>query len=102
LELHATRATLWLPDPDRAEGAVRSRRMGSDKWDVEPSSAAGAQSRCAGVEDMVAAIREDRPHRVSGELALHVLDAMESLRRSARTGRMVDLSTTCGRPEPLP
>jgi predicted dehydrogenase len=102
LEVHATRATLWLPDPDRGEGEVRSRRQGSDEWVSEPVPAVGAQSRCAGVEDMAAAIREGRPHRASGELALHVLDVMESLRRSAATGRVVDLRTTCARPEPLP
>ena len=73
---------------------------GGHEWVEQPSPAAGSPSRCAGIVDLLAAIREGRPHRASGELALHVLDALESLRRSARTGRMVRLRTTCRRPEP--
>ena len=51
---------------------------------------------------MAAAIREHRPHRACGELALHVLDVMELLRRSASAGRTLAVRTTCGRPAPLP
>ena len=34
--------------------------------------------RSLGLADMAAAIRADRPHRASGELALHVLEVMEA------------------------
>jgi predicted dehydrogenase len=101
LELHGTLGSLRLPDPNAGEGAVAARLRGEPGWTDVPAGAAGGRSRCAGVEDMAAAIRKDRPHRASGELALHVLDAMESLRRSAATGRMLRLRTTCERPAPL-
>lgn len=102
LEIHATGGTLRLPDPDHGEGTVWSCRHGRRDWTEEAPSGRGGRSRCIGIEDMAAAIREDRPHRASGELAIHVLDVMESLRRSAALGRVTRLRTTCERPQPLP
>ena len=43
-----------------------------------------ANYRGAGVEDLVAAIVEDRPHRADGELAAHVLDVLERILDSVR------------------
>jgi hypothetical protein len=40
--------------------------------------------------------------RASGALALHVLDAMTALLRSAEEGRRIDLTTTAERPSPVP
>jgi predicted dehydrogenase len=101
IEVHGSLGTLVLPDPNGGAGPVHSCRHDRREWVQEPPVEAGGQTRCAGLEDMLAAIEERRPHRASGELALHVLDAMESLRASARSGRMVRLRTTCARPEPL-
>jgi hypothetical protein len=39
-----------------------------------------------GVVDLALALRHGRPHRASGALALHVLDVMEGLLRSAEAG----------------
>ena len=102
MELHGTLGTLRLPDPNAGSGPILACARGDSEWTEVPAAATGGQSRCIGIEDMGAAIREGRPHRASGDLALHVLDVMESLRRSAATGRMVHLRTTCARPEPLP
>lgn len=101
IEIHGTLGTLRLPDPNHGAGAVCSCRHGQWEWVEEPVGAAGGQSRCIGIEDMADAIREGRPHRASGELGLHVLDVMESLRRSQASHRVLRLRTTCERPEPL-
>lgn len=101
IEVHGSEGTLVLPDPNGGAGPVHSCRHDRREWVEEPPVAAGGQSRCAGLEDMLAAMAEGRAHRASGELALHVLDAMESLRASARSGRFVRLRTACARPEPL-
>jgi predicted dehydrogenase len=100
IEVHGSEGTLLLPDPNGGDGAVHACRHDRREW-VEQPAAAGGQTRCVGVEDLVAAIAQDRPHRASGALALHVLDAMESLRASARGAGVVTLSTTCERPAPL-
>jgi hypothetical protein len=50
---------------------------------------------------MVLGAQRGRPHRASGELALHVLDLMESSIHASEIGAHVNLDTTCTRPEPL-
>jgi predicted dehydrogenase len=102
IEVHATGGTLRLPDPNQGDGTVAACLHGRREWVEEEPAGRGGQTRCAGIEDMAAAISEGRPHRASGDLALHVLDVMESLRRSAATGRVVRLRTTCEQPLPLP
>jgi len=59
------------------------------------------QLRSIGLADMAAAIRQGRPHRASGRLALHVLEVMEGIGRSAETGRFVEIATRPERPRPL-
>jgi predicted dehydrogenase len=61
-----------------------------------------ADYRMIGLVDMVLAIRNNRPHRASGDLALHVLEVLEAFGRSSEGGRVVTMSTTCERPQPVP
>lgn len=103
IEIYGTEGTLSVPDPNSFGGPVQIRQSLRDEWsDVPLSHANQAQSRGIGLGDMVAAMRSGRAHRASGELALHVLDLMESGIRASDTGAHVQLSTTCARPEPLP
>ena len=52
--------------------------------------------------DLTHALRYGRPHRASGALAYHVLDAMHAFLDSSREGRHIELASTCERPAPLP
>jgi hypothetical protein len=61
------------------------------------SGAHVADYRIVGVIDMAMAIRGNRPHRASGQLALHVLEVMEAIDRSSAEGE-----SRCERPELLP
>jgi predicted dehydrogenase len=58
--------------------------------------------RSIGVADMASAIAHKRPHRASGALALHVLEAMEAVQTSSDQGRRVKLETTVERPAMIP
>lgn len=58
-----------------------------------------ANYRGIGLADMVAAIRDDRPLRCSGELALHVIDVLTSIMHSADCGEFVTTIAQCERPE---
>jgi predicted dehydrogenase len=103
MEIYGTEGTLAVPDPNSFGGPVQIRRGYSDEWtDVPLSHANQEQGRGIGLGDMVCAMRSDRPHRASGELALHVLDLMESAIRASEIGAHVELKTTCARPAPLP
>jgi predicted dehydrogenase len=61
-----------------------------------------ADYRIVGVLDMACAIREGRPHRASGDMALHVLEVMEALERSSVEGRQIRIVSLCERPEAVP
>jgi hypothetical protein len=66
------------------------------------STSHGDNSRGIGLVDMAYAIRDGRPARASGEMALHAVELMEGLLVSARERRYLDLTTTFERPSPLP
>lgn len=57
--------------------------------------------RGLGVAELADALAQGRTPRASGQLACHVVDVIESLIKSAETGRNVTLSSTCQQPEPL-
>lgn len=61
-----------------------------------------ANYRISGVIDMAMAIREGRPHRASGELALHVIEVLEAVERSSLEGRHVSIATSVERPATIP
>ncbi|HZQ27364.1 MAG TPA: Gfo/Idh/MocA family oxidoreductase [Acidimicrobiales bacterium] len=102
MEIYGTEGTLSVPDPNTFGGPVRVRRAGDTEWRVVPLRPGySEQSRGIGVADMVLAAREGRPHRASGELALHVLDIMQSVHEASDQGSAITLTTTCTRPEPF-
>ncbi len=103
IEVHGTEGSLAAPDPDIFGGDVRVRRPGDDQWSkVAPSAGYQNAGRGTGVADLAAAAAAGRPHRASADLALHVLDVMQTLLESARAGRSLAVSTSCEVPEPVP
>ena len=103
IEIYGTEGTLSVPDPNTFGGPVQIKRHSRDEWhDVPLTHANAQQSRGIGLADMVRGAQLDRPHRASGELALHVLDLMESSIRASQLGAHVTLQTTCTRPAALP
>jgi len=89
--VHGTEASLQLPDANGFGGDLLIRRSG--EWEpVEYEQGGPMETRGIGLHDMVTAIREGRPHRASGELALHVLESMHAILQSAEEGRTIDLA----------
>ena len=98
IELHGTKGSLRLPDPDNFGGVVAVSDGGGD-WDETDTStllygAANwpvdapdrANYRMLGLADLARAVIEGRTPRASGDLALHVLEVMETILRAAETG----------------
>jgi predicted dehydrogenase len=54
--------------------------------------------RGIGLAEMIDSIENKREHRCNGELALHVLDIIESAMISSETKKEVNLRSTCKRP----
>ena len=100
VEITGTEATLAVPDPNGFAGDLRVRKAGDDDWTVIPSAGAAA-GRGSGVVDMARAISEGRPHRATGEMALHVLEMMAAIEKSALGGAFEDVTTRFDMPEPL-
>ena len=99
IEIYGTSGSLLVPDPNRFGGEVMVARVGGE-WEQKPLTHGNfdGEFRSIGVADMAAALGNKRPHRASGALALHALDAMESLQVSSDEGRRVKLTTTVARP----
>ena len=103
IEIYGTEGSLCVPDPNTFGGPVKVRRHDEKEWREVPLTRPFAEnSRGLGVADMAAAIRAKRPHRASGELALHVLETMLAFEKSSTEGKHVVLKTRCARPEALP
>ncbi|MEM1212758.1 MAG: Gfo/Idh/MocA family oxidoreductase [Planctomycetota bacterium] len=101
IQVHGTEGSMQVPDPNGFGGEVRVCAWGSEEWEDLPAIAPAEGQRGAGLADLARAIREDQPHLVSAELALHVLEAMEAISESSQTGRAVELRYVCERPGPL-
>jgi predicted dehydrogenase len=102
IELYGTEASLLVPDPNRFGGEIEVLRKGGE-WTEVPTDMPywDGNFRSIGLADMALALRQDRPHRANGALALHVLEVMEAFGRSADAGAAVDITTTVERPAPL-
>ena len=103
IELYGTTGTMLVPDPNRFDGQPMLA-VGREAFKDLPVTHgfAEADHRGVGLADMARAIRSGRPHRANGDLALHVLEVMETLIDAGRTGRSIPIRTSCERPAPLP
>ncbi|MFF8012374.1 Gfo/Idh/MocA family oxidoreductase [Streptomyces sp. NPDC007929] len=102
IEVHGESGTLSVPDPNHFDGEVRLHALGDTGWRTLATSAGYAEgARGVGLLDLLTA-DERRAPRASGELALHVLEAMTALLRSAAEGRRIELTTTAEVPAPVP
>ena len=109
IELHGTEGSMILPDPNWFGGPVLLSRRGGPWRDVGDAGLPFGQAnrrlgdgsdvadyRMLGLADMAAAIRDGRPHRADGTLALHVLEIMSAVAASGRDGREIRLEGASG------
>jgi predicted dehydrogenase len=101
VEISGAAATLAMPDPNGFDGGTRVHDLGADGWRAIPASGPAA-GRGLGVLDLARGLRSGAPHRASGELALHVLEILEAIDRSAVTGAFEPVLTSFTRPAALP
>lgn len=102
IEIYGTKGTLQVPDPNNFSGAVKYRLMGESEW-IEQPLLFGYKENTRGIAaaDMAYAIQSGRPHRASGELAYHVLEAMWAFHDSSDEQKHYDMQSTCTRPQPM-
>jgi predicted dehydrogenase len=110
IELYGSEGSMLVPDPNTFGGPVKVYRRewqwdeesGNDFREVPIPFGYCSNSRSIGASDMAMAVTNNRPHRASGDLALHVLELMLAFDKSSKIGAKVELTTTCERPAPLP
>jgi predicted dehydrogenase len=105
IEIYGTEGTLVVPDPNTFGGAVsvfRPNQLEPVWYEVPLIHPYFENSRGIGAADMAYAIRGFRPHRATGELATHVLDAMLAIDEAATQQCTIELTTTVVRPASLP
>ena len=102
LEIYGTEGTLIVPDPNHFGGQIELLKKGGEWTNVDTDMPyADGNYRSIGLADMAHAVASNRPHRASGDLALHVLEVMEAFETSSQSGRVVDITTPVERPAPL-
>lgn len=100
--IFGSEGTLQVSDPNGFGGDPSFCRKGSEVWESIPmGNQYVLNSRGVGLMDMINALKDNRPHRASGALALHVLEAMLTPEKASTTGQDVVFETTTLRPEPL-
>lgn len=107
LEVFGTEGVLWLPNPDTFSAAARWRRHGELSWrrvtEAHQSSDHSPNLRGVGVVDMAHAIRNGSTPRAAPDVALHVVEIIETLSRTEPSGDRVGgrLRTACRKPRPV-
>ena len=120
MELYGTNGSLVVPDPNMFGGPViLSHELGSEWKEISVenkylgktniinhsgrSNEAPKQSnyRGIGLAEMIYSIENNRKHRCNDQLALHVLDLIESTILAAESKREIQLRSSCEQPKPL-
>lgn len=114
-EIYGTEGSMLVPDPNFFGGDVQISDGGAFWRPIDivrhpfgrPNQESGsgakfANYRTIGLVDMACAIEQNRPHRASGELALHVLEIMDAFDKSSASGAHQTMTTSCAQPAPVP
>lgn len=102
IEIYGSEGTLSAPDPNTFGGPVEVCPRGGE-WAERPlRGGASENSRGIGLADMARAIDEGRPHRASGEAALHALEVMSKILAAAERGEVLTIDSRPARPEQMP
>jgi predicted dehydrogenase len=103
LEWHGDEGSLYTPTWGEFNSRIELQKRGSEYETVPP-----LREPYDGIDwsralvDLRDAIAEGRPHRASGEQAAHLVEVIEAVQSSLRSGGGVDVRSSFPRPEPLP
>lgn len=102
IEIYGTKGTLFVPDPNIFGGTVKFF-SGETKEMIEYPLAFDytENSRCLGLDDLAASLEKGRPGRTTYRQTLHVLEIMDGIMKSAKTGEVYNLETTFEREAPM-
>jgi len=103
IEVYGSAGSLQVPDPNTFGGPVLFQRAGAREWTELPLLYGNSDNaRGIGAADMAEAILNGRPHRASGQLTYHVLEAMHGIHDASEQGVHYRMESVCERPALLP
>ncbi len=117
IELYGIKGSLIVPDPNMFGGSVyickklgnlwkefKTGKMLLGKINIKAQSSRANESptnanyRGIGLSEMAYCIEKRKKHRCNGELALHVLDIIESIMKASISGIPQKIKTSCSKP----
>ena len=120
-EIYGEEGTICIPDPDPVHGANQfqgevwyrtretscwshqPRPQGRDNWQIAGNlHGYNDNFRGLGLLDLAFAVRDKRPPRASGALALHVFEIMSGILDSLESGSFYTVNSRCAVPPLLP
>ena len=102
IELYGSEGSMIVPDPNNFGGQVMLRKAADTEWTEIPLIPGITDNgRGIGLADMAAALDSGGKHRASGEMGLHVLEAMEGFQTASESGKHYELKSTAQRPQPF-
>lgn len=101
IELFGEEGSLVLPDPNNFGGDVQICIEDGEWKTIHNNKPYDSNLRGLGVSDLARAITQKNEHRASGEMALHVLEVMETILISAQQDKTINIKTSCTRPPAL-
>ena len=102
IEIYGTKGTMYVPDPNCFCGEIEFFNGETGKTEMHPMTFDYSEnSRCLGLDDMAAAIEQKRPARASWHQTLHVLEIMQGVLDSAKSGEVYELKTKFEKQPPM-
>ncbi|MGJ3238614.1 MAG: Gfo/Idh/MocA family protein [Anaerolineae bacterium] len=102
IEVHGTKGSLIIPDPNTFGGDVMLYTPETGEWQTATHQHRGDIQRGIGVADMARCIEANAPHRANGAIALHVLETMLAFGQSSAEETFVTIENQVERPPALP
>ncbi len=94
LEIYGTEGTLFVPDPNGFGGPVKLfRPEQGEVMEIPLAYDYKENSRALGLADMAKAMTAGRPIRACSDMTFHVLEIMEGLIESGRSGREIEIES---------
>lgn len=101
LEIYGTEGILIMGDPNQFGSPVFLKKPMNEKMQFPFTHGYLDNSRGVGVAEMAWAIRNNRPHRASKEMAYHVFELIHGMYLSAKEKQIYEIESTFEKPIPL-
>ncbi|NGP45238.1 Gfo/Idh/MocA family oxidoreductase [Bacillaceae bacterium SIJ1] len=103
IEIHGTDGSMVVPDPNTFDGPVYVKKSHHKAFiEVPLTHGFTENSRGLGVLDMAYAIQNEREHRATGKLALHVLEAIHGFHIASNNEKHYHMTTKVEKPTAFP